>query len=134
MLKGMRRLLKQHGYDTIPFETAKALRDYDDFNQAFCIVLDVNLSDGREAIFRADPATGDVTPPVPIGVTTTADELDPDDGVTSLREAIRQAVQSARAGDVVVVAGRGHERTQLIGDAEQPFSDVEEVERLLGGG
>jgi len=46
MLKGMRRLLKQYGYDTIPFETAKSLRDYDDFNRAFCIVLDVNLSDG----------------------------------------------------------------------------------------
>jgi FixJ family two-component response regulator len=46
MLKGMRRLLKQHGYDTVPFETAKALRDYGDFGQAFCIVRDVNLSDG----------------------------------------------------------------------------------------
>jgi len=46
MLKGMRRLLKQHGYDTIPFETAKALRDHGDFDQAFCIVLDVNLGDG----------------------------------------------------------------------------------------
>lgn len=54
--------------------------------------------------------------------------------VPDRREAIRQAIQSARAGDVVVIAGRGHERTQLIGDAEQPFSDVEEVERLLGGG
>jgi FixJ family two-component response regulator len=46
MLKGMRRLLKQHGYDTVPFETAKALKDHGDFGQAFCIVLDVNLSDG----------------------------------------------------------------------------------------
>jgi UDP-N-acetylmuramoyl-L-alanyl-D-glutamate--2,6-diaminopimelate ligase len=54
--------------------------------------------------------------------------------VPDRREAIRQAIESARPGDVVVVAGRGHERTQLIGDTEQPFSDVEEVERLLGGG
>jgi UDP-N-acetylmuramoyl-L-alanyl-D-glutamate--2,6-diaminopimelate ligase len=52
--------------------------------------------------------------------------------VPDRREAIRQAIEGARPGDVVVVAGRGHERTQLIGDAEQPFSDVEEVERLLG--
>ena len=51
--------------------------------------------------------------------------------VPDRREAIRQAIESARPGDVVVVAGRGHERTQLIGDTEQPFSDVEEVERLL---
>jgi UDP-N-acetylmuramoyl-L-alanyl-D-glutamate--2,6-diaminopimelate ligase len=47
-------------------------------------------------------------------------------------EAIRRAIEGARPGDVVVVAGRGHERTQAIGDTEQPFSDVEEVERLLG--
>ena len=53
--------------------------------------------------------------------------------VPDRREAIRQAIDSARPGDVVVVAGRGHERSQLIGDAEQPFSDVEEVERLLAG-
>ena len=53
--------------------------------------------------------------------------------VPDRREAIRQAIDSARPGDVVVVAGRGHERTQLIGDAEQPFSDVEEVKRLLAG-
>ena len=46
MLKGMRRLLRQYGFETVPFETAKALRDHGDFDQAFCIVLDVNLSDG----------------------------------------------------------------------------------------
>jgi FixJ family two-component response regulator len=46
MLKGMRRLLRQFGYESVPFETAKALRDHADFDQAFCIILDVNLSDG----------------------------------------------------------------------------------------
>lgn len=46
MLKGVRRLLKQHGFDTMPFETAKALQAYDNFEQAICLVLDVNLGDG----------------------------------------------------------------------------------------
>ena len=46
MLKGMRRLLRQHGYDTVPFETGSALRDHRNFDQAFCIILDINLSDG----------------------------------------------------------------------------------------
>lgn len=46
MLKGMRRLLRQHGYDSVPFETAKALRDHGDFDNAFCIILDINLCDG----------------------------------------------------------------------------------------
>jgi FixJ family two-component response regulator len=64
MLKGMRRLLKQHGYDTIPFETAKALRDYDDFGQAFCIVLDVNLSDGSGIDLRHHLADSGIELPV----------------------------------------------------------------------
>ncbi len=54
--------------------------------------------------------------------------------VPDRREAIRQAIESARPGDVVVVAGRGHERTQQIAGIEQPFSDVEEVQRLLRKG
>jgi UDP-N-acetylmuramoyl-L-alanyl-D-glutamate--2,6-diaminopimelate ligase len=52
--------------------------------------------------------------------------------VSDRAEAIREAIASARAGDVVVIAGRGHERVQLIGDAEHPFSDVEEAKRVLG--
>jgi FixJ family two-component response regulator len=64
MLKGMRRLLKQHGYDTIPFETAKALRDYGDFDQAFCIVLDVNLSDGSGIDLRHHLADSGIELPV----------------------------------------------------------------------
>ena len=46
MLKGVRRLLKQHGFETVPFETAKALQEHDDFEQALCLVLDINLGDG----------------------------------------------------------------------------------------
>lgn len=46
MLKGTCRLLRQHGYDAVPFETADAVRAHRDFGEAFCIVLDVNLSDG----------------------------------------------------------------------------------------
>ena len=46
MLKGVRRLLKHYGYETVSFETARALKKYNNFDQAFCIVLDINLSDG----------------------------------------------------------------------------------------
>lgn len=46
MLKGMRRLLKQYGYETVPFENARALKEHGDFDRALCIVLDVNLGDG----------------------------------------------------------------------------------------
>ncbi|MBK8719978.1 MAG: UDP-N-acetylmuramyl-tripeptide synthetase [Deltaproteobacteria bacterium] len=46
--------------------------------------------------------------------------------------AIEQAIADAGPGDVVVVAGKGHERGQLVGGEELPFSDVDEVRRVLG--
>jgi FixJ family two-component response regulator len=64
MLKGMRRLLRQYGYDSVPFETAKALRDHDDFDQAFCIVLDVNLGDGSGIDLRHQLAESGISLPV----------------------------------------------------------------------
>jgi UDP-N-acetylmuramoyl-L-alanyl-D-glutamate--2,6-diaminopimelate ligase len=46
-------------------------------------------------------------------------------------EAIRAAVLSATAGDVVLVAGKGHEEYQEIRGEKLPFSDRREVERAL---
>ncbi|MBB6379821.1 UDP-N-acetylmuramoyl-L-alanyl-D-glutamate--2,6-diaminopimelate ligase [Pseudonocardia eucalypti] len=43
------------------------------------------------------------------------------------RDAIAEAVRRARAGDVLVVAGKGHESGQLIGAERRPFSDVDEL-------
>ncbi len=64
MLNGMRRLLRQHGYDTVPFENAKALREHGDFDQAICIVLDVNLGDGSGIDLRHQLAEQGVAVPV----------------------------------------------------------------------
>ncbi len=41
------------------------------------------------------------------------------------RRAIERAVEVAAAGDVLVVAGKGHERHQVVGDAVTPFDDRE---------
>ena len=38
-------------------------------------------------------------------------------------EAIREALTSARAGDIVVTAGKGHEDYQIIGKQKFDFSD-----------
>jgi UDP-N-acetylmuramoyl-L-alanyl-D-glutamate--2,6-diaminopimelate ligase len=46
--------------------------------------------------------------------------------------AIETAVRGARPGDVVVVAGKGHERTQEIGRGTVPFSDADVVRRICG--
>jgi UDP-N-acetylmuramoyl-L-alanyl-D-glutamate--2,6-diaminopimelate ligase len=38
-------------------------------------------------------------------------------------EAIRQALAAARMGDCVLIAGKGHERYQLIGEEQIPLDD-----------
>ncbi|QNN64453.1 UDP-N-acetylmuramoyl-L-alanyl-D-glutamate--2,6-diaminopimelate ligase [Sphingomonas rhizophila] len=40
------------------------------------------------------------------------------------REAIAAAIAEARAGDIVLLAGKGHEQGQIIGDRVLPFDDV----------
>jgi UDP-N-acetylmuramoyl-L-alanyl-D-glutamate--2,6-diaminopimelate ligase len=47
------------------------------------------------------------------------------------RAAIALALAEAGAGDVVVVAGKGHETTQTIGDQVHPFDDRQVVRDLL---
>jgi UDP-N-acetylmuramyl-tripeptide synthetase len=47
------------------------------------------------------------------------------------RRAIEQAVREARPGDLVIVAGKGHEKYQVIGDRTLPFDDVEVARTAL---
>lgn len=46
--------------------------------------------------------------------------------------AIRHAVSQAAANDVVLVAGKGHEDYQDVGDDRRPFSDADQVRQALG--
>jgi UDP-N-acetylmuramoyl-L-alanyl-D-glutamate--2,6-diaminopimelate ligase len=47
------------------------------------------------------------------------------------REAIRAALLEAKAGDTVVIAGKGHETYQTIGDTSYPFDDRVVARELL---
>lgn len=47
--------------------------------------------------------------------------------ITDRREAIRTAAMIAQAGDIIVVAGKGHEDYQIIGTTKHHFDDREEV-------
>jgi UDP-N-acetylmuramoyl-L-alanyl-D-glutamate--2,6-diaminopimelate ligase len=53
--------------------------------------------------------------------------------VGSRAEAIRLAVQAARPGDCVVIAGKGHENYQIIDAQRLYFSDEEQVREALAG-
>ena len=44
-LKGVKRLLRHYGYDSVLFPSAEAVRDHDDFEKAICFILDINLND-----------------------------------------------------------------------------------------
>ncbi|MCC6767076.1 MAG: UDP-N-acetylmuramoyl-L-alanyl-D-glutamate--2,6-diaminopimelate ligase [Deltaproteobacteria bacterium] len=48
-------------------------------------------------------------------------------------QAIASALTTARAGDCVVIAGKGHEDYQIIGAAKQPFDDRAIARRVLAG-
>ncbi len=47
------------------------------------------------------------------------------------RAAIGSALASSGSGDVVIVAGKGHETTQIIGDQRRPFDDRAVVREFL---
>lgn len=53
--------------------------------------------------------------------------------IGSRAEAIRAAVDAMGAGDVLLVAGKGHEEGQKIGNTVIPFSDHDAVEAAVAG-
>jgi len=51
--------------------------------------------------------------------------------IGSRAEAIAAAIAMMQPGDVVVIAGKGHETGQIVGDRILPFSDHQEVRKAL---
>lgn len=52
--------------------------------------------------------------------------------ITDRRQAIRTAVALAQPGDVILIAGKGHEDYQIIGETKHHFDDREEVRKAFG--
>jgi len=53
--------------------------------------------------------------------------------ITDREEAIHRALAEARAGDTVLLAGKGHETYQIIGATKHPFDERAIVQAALGG-
>ena len=66
---------------------------------------------------RSEPPA-EIARQVAAGITNTSFDLELD-----RRSAIKQALQDAKPGDTVLIAGKGHEQTQMIGDMAVPFDD-----------
>ena len=65
-----------------------------------------------------------------VGVRETATEciVEPDRAA-----AIALAIRAARKGDIVLLAGKGHEKVQIVGERTIPFDDVAVAEAVLKG-
>ena len=55
----------------------------------------------------------------------------PSIAIVDRREAIEKAIKDARPGDLLLIAGKGHEKYQVIGDRTLPFDDVEVARAAL---
>ncbi|MEM6957911.1 MAG: UDP-N-acetylmuramoyl-L-alanyl-D-glutamate--2,6-diaminopimelate ligase, partial [Myxococcota bacterium] len=47
--------------------------------------------------------------------------------ITDRREAIHASLRAASPGDTVLIAGKGHETYQIVGEERRPFDDREVV-------
>jgi UDP-N-acetylmuramoyl-L-alanyl-D-glutamate--2,6-diaminopimelate ligase len=51
--------------------------------------------------------------------------------ISNRQEAIEFAVKKAKQGDIVVICGKGHEKSMCFGKKEYPWSDQEAVKKAL---
>ena len=64
ILRSMKRLLRQHGYDTLLFPSADAFKNHNDFENVVCIILDINLNDGSGIALRHRLKAAGISVPV----------------------------------------------------------------------
>jgi FixJ family two-component response regulator len=58
ILRGVKRLLREYGYDSLLFSSAEAFQKHGDYEKAVCVILDIDLRDdsGIEVCHRLKAA------------------------------------------------------------------------------
>jgi FixJ family two-component response regulator len=64
MLRGLKRLLREYGFDAVLFNSAEAFQSQANLDNAFCIVLDVNLHDSSGIDLRQQLKSRGISVPV----------------------------------------------------------------------
>jgi UDP-N-acetylmuramoyl-L-alanyl-D-glutamate--2,6-diaminopimelate ligase len=94
---------------------------------------------GRIAVTSADVAVVTSDNPRTEDPSAIIDEIEQGMGdVPHLRivdrlEAIHTVLRQARAGDTIMLAGKGHENYQVLGTAKVPFDEREIVKKAVKG-
>lgn len=91
----------------------------------YCIITSDNVYDEQAESIAEEVATGVRATGKPSSAYTI---------ITDRGQAIEAALDRARTGAVVVVAGKGHETEWVVGDRHIPFNDRDVVERMLADG
>lgn len=94
------------------------------------VTSDNPRSENPEQIIE-DIKRGIVLPPDRIGPKGQGPKATPCLAIVDRKAAIERAIRDARPGDLVLVAGKGHEKYQVIGDRTLPFDDVEVARAAL---
>jgi len=53
------------------------------------------------------------------------------DNIEGRREAIQHGIDMVRAGDILLIAGKGHEQGQIFKEKTEPFDDAEEARKAI---
>jgi UDP-N-acetylmuramoyl-L-alanyl-D-glutamate--2,6-diaminopimelate ligase len=93
---------------------------------AAALADDVVVTSDNPRFENPDTIIAEVLAGVPAGTDAVA--------IADRRAAIAEALRRARRGDVVLVAGKGHETEQVIAGVAHPFDDRTALRELLAGG
>jgi UDP-N-acetylmuramyl-tripeptide synthetase len=94
------------------------------------VTSDNPRSENPEQIIE-DIKRGIVLPADRIGPKGQGPRATPFLAIADRKTAIERAIRESQTGDLVLIAGKGHEKYQVIGDRTLPFDDVEVAQAAL---